>query len=409
MFFYARSKSFKFTPSSCIYSGVDILSKEPFIWSTTKILLICNINTHNELFLVYFFYNINMNKEKIINLRNKSRKIIKESNSNDRSFEYLNTIYNICEMKINTEFNLTDCISSFKISKTRFYKYSKKVLCNADISYKSRRPKNIKYHYPWEEIRKFVKRSLSNKKQKYYITKLTLLSRINKKFKVKISAPTFNKNINMRIYRKKPRIIKTYKRFEVMTPGYIQLDGVNINELELVNKKSKYHIYTAIEQYSRLTFAYCYDEKCRSNSIDFIKRSINFFNKNRIKIIHVRTDNGSEYVYTKKRTINGSVHKILSEFEVELHNKGISHDTIHPGFPNQNGKVERFNESLIREHLSYSYDNFENLKVKELNINLSSYMNHYNKERFHSILKKTPKEVIKNYIRFGEINNHVFI
>lgn len=249
---------------------------------------------------------------------------------------------------------------------------------------------------------------LANKKQKYYITKATILMRINKKFNINISSTTFYKQIDLSRYRKKKKKPISFKRFEIATPGYIQIDGINLNKKEYVNKKSRHHIYTAIDQYSRMTFAYCYDEKCRSNSIDFAKRAINYFQSKKIIVKHIRTDNGPEYVHTKKRLFNGKLHKIMSEFEILLHNLGISHDTIIPGFPNQNGKVERFNESLINEHINYMYDNYENQTIQEINKNLKSYIKYYNEQRFHTILKKTPQQVIKNYFIDGVINDHVF-
>lgn len=103
------------------------------------------------------------------------------------------------------------------------------------------------------------------------------------------------------------------------------------------------------------------------------------------------------------------LHKMMSDFEILLHRLGISHDTIIPGFPNQNGKVERFNESLVNEHINYMYDNYDSQNIHQINKNLKTYIKYYNEQRFHTILKKTPQQVIKNYFIDGVINNHVFV
>ena len=95
----------------------------------------------------------------------------------------------------------------------------------------------------------------------------------------------------------------------------------------------KYYQYTAIDEYSRVTFREMYDEHSTYSFLDFILKVIAFFP---FKIELVQTDNGSEWTNALL-----SNHPAPTLFEQALIDAGIEYKRIRIATPRHNGKVER--------------------------------------------------------------------
>ena len=98
----------------------------------------------------------------------------------------------------------------------------------------------------------------------------------------------------------------------------------------------QYYEFIAVDEYSRWTFRYMYEERSTYSARDFLIRFLNAFP---YKVYRVQTDNGSEF--TKQLWNDDKTD--LTLFEQELRDRGIVYQRIRPATPRHNGKVERQN------------------------------------------------------------------
>lgn len=340
-----------------------------------------------------------------MNKKHNYYKILRQiTNINSNSKDITNKvriIRQIIENHLYHQFNLNTSINNSPICKQTFYNYINKVSSNInDLKNKSRAPHKTRLKYCWDDIVSFA---IKKREQKYRDFKpdiRTLTNIVNNKFNIKVSHSQLSTQIQKRSKPSTIQLPQVYKKYEVWTLGYVQMDGINAHKHMRLNQKM--HIFTAIDQYSRSMFAYCYDEQTKSNAIDFLHRAKKYFATLGIKIKHVRTDNGLEWVnYKDKR-------KYLSSFQLALHNEFISHDTTQTGSPYQNGKVERLNQTMQNQLIKQLASKYKNLTVNQMNTKVENYIKYYNFEKYHSTLKKIPYEVVENFTKYGIINEHVF-
>ena len=94
-------------------------------------------------------------------------------------------------------------------------------------------------------------------------------------------------------------------------------------------------VHAAIDDHSRLAYAEIHDDEQAVTAVAFWVRAKAFFEAHGIEIRRVLTDNGSCY---RSRLFNA-----------ELAAAGIAHKYCRPYRPQTNGKVERFNRTLLDE------------------------------------------------------------
>ena len=97
-------------------------------------------------------------------------------------------------------------------------------------------------------------------------------------------------------------------------------------------EETRFYQYTCIDEASRERFLYWYDEHTPANTVDFIKRCIDYY---KYKPEEIQTDNGTEFTYNKERI------KVLHPMDEFCINNNIYHHKIRPRTPRYNGKVER--------------------------------------------------------------------
>ena len=119
-------------------------------------------------------------------------------------------------------------------------------------------------------------------------------------------------------------------------PGQkVQIDVKYVPRECAVDEK-QYYEFIAVDEYSRWTFRYMYEERSTYSARDFLIRFLNAFP---YKVYRVQTDNGSEF--TKQLWNDDKTD--LTLFEQELRDRGIVYQRIRPATPRHNGKVERQN------------------------------------------------------------------
>lgn len=134
--------------------------------------------------------------------------------------------------------------------------------------------------------------------------------------------------------KRRKRKNKPYKQAEF--PGQkVQID-VKYVPRECAADGKQYYEFIAVDEYSRWTYRYMYEEKSTYSARDFLIRFLDAFP---YKVYRVQTDNGSEF--TKQYLTDNK--DDLTLFEQELKERGIVYQRIRPATPRHNGKVERQN------------------------------------------------------------------
>ena len=121
-------------------------------------------------------------------------------------------------------------------------------------------------------------------------------------------------------------------------------------KVKLVEDK-RYYQYTCIDEASRERFLYGGMKDNTTNTVDFVKRSIEYFG---YKPKTIQTDNGIEFSYNQA-TINKE-----NPMEKSLKELDIRHKKIRPRTPGHNGKVERSHRK--DQERFYSYLKFYSLE-----------------------------------------------
>lgn len=146
--------------------------------------------------------------------------------------------------------------------------------------------------------------------------------------------------------------------------GWLQID------VKYVTLTGPYQ-YTATDCNTRLRFAKIYPEASPANSVDFVKRVIEFMPQ---QIIVVSTDNGSEFTYSGRPHVH-----VLHPLEVLLKARGIKQNLIPKGQPQYNGRVERSHRTDNEEF----YNLLKNQNPVEA---IESWLLTYNEMREHSAI-----------------------
>lgn len=94
-------------------------------------------------------------------------------------------------------------------------------------------------------------------------------------------------------------------------------------------------VHTAIDAYSRVAYVEVHNDETGPTCAAFFDRAIRWFGTIGVRVDAVLTDNAKNY--------------LGSHFNAVCADHGIEHRRIRPGRPQTNGKVERFNRTMLDE------------------------------------------------------------
>ena len=127
----------------------------------------------------------------------------------------------------------------------------------------------------------------------------------------------------------------------------------------------RYYQYTILDEATRQRFIFPYEELSAWNTVDFVRRAIEFFGYTPRKI---QTDNGIEFTYT---TQSRTREHFFDTFCRQAH---ILHQLIKPRTPRHNGKVERSHRNDEERFYKYlKFNNYQDLVTK-----MGEYLNRSN-------------------------------
>jgi transposase InsO family protein len=199
------------------------------------------------------------------------------------------------------------------------------------------------------------------------------IGRIIKKLKEKGKLPQHQKlsyyartgKLVIRTQKKTKKLrIKDYQ--SVKAGGLLQIDAITI----FIDGTKRY-IITAIDVYTKFTFAYSYRTLSSASARDFMEKLIM---ASPFNITHIQTDNGKEF------------HKYFRDY---VKNQSIIHFYNYPRCPKMNAFIENFNGLIQRQFINWHYQLLKD-DIKKFNIDLMDYLLWYNTKKQHSAIGKIP-------------------
>ena len=202
----------------------------------------------------------------------------------------------------------------------------------------------------------------------------------------------FYKGMNIKNTSKKKHNKKYNTPKNVGEKGQIDVKYVPTEcKSEVIPEDKKFYQYTYIEEATRERFLYWYEEHTPMNTVDFVKRLIEYLG---YRPKEIQTDNGVEFTYNKANIKKEHpLEKLLKEL-------GIKHHKIQPRTPQHNGKVERSHRNDNERF--YSYLKFYSLE--DLREQGKRYLKRSNNIPMAVLKYLTPKEKRAELEVFGMIN-----
>jgi transposase InsO family protein len=140
------------------------------------------------------------------------------------------------------------------------------------------------------------------------------------------------------------------------------------------------HVHSAIDAYSRLAYSEVHKDETSVTNIGFWRRAKAFFERYGITVERVLTDNGS--CYRSK------------DFAAELMHDAIKHTFTKPYKPQTNGKIERFNRTLLNEWAYARPYRSEAARIRALD----TWLHLYNHHRHHTAIGGPPISRVNNLV-----------
>ena len=138
------------------------------------------------------------------------------------------------------------------------------------------------------------------------------------------------------------------------------------------------HVHTAIDAYSRLAYSEFAGTENTINCVAFLERAVAWFAGHGITIERILTDNGNGYRSFAWRDLCAEL--------------GIEHTRTKPYSPATNGKVERFNRTLLDEWAYARVWKSEASRARALD----RWLHRYNHHRHHTAIGGPPSSLVNN-------------
>ena len=139
-------------------------------------------------------------------------------------------------------------------------------------------------------------------------------------------------------------------------------------------------VHSAIDAHTRLAYSEVHDDERATTAIAFWRRAQDFFESYGITVERVLTDNGS--CYRSK------------DFDRVLVGAAIIHTRTKPFHPQTNGKVERFNRTLLNEWAYARPYRSEAARTRALD----KWLHMYNHHRYHTAIGGPPVSRVNNLV-----------
>ena len=143
------------------------------------------------------------------------------------------------------------------------------------------------------------------------------------------------------------------------------------------------YIHTAIDAYSRLAYSEFAGKENKVNCVAFLARAVAWFAAQGITIERILTDNGNGY-------ISHDWKRLCAEL-------GITHTRTRAFHPATNGKVERFNRTLLDE---WAYARTWTSDAQRTRT-LDRWLHRYNHHRHHTAIGGPPTSRVTNLATYN--------
>jgi transposase InsO family protein len=139
------------------------------------------------------------------------------------------------------------------------------------------------------------------------------------------------------------------------------------------------YVHSMVDDHSRLAYSEIHPAEDGASAAAFLERAIRFFADHQIRIERVLTDNAFCYRH-------------CNDWHLLLDEHGIGHRLIQPYRPQTNGKVERFNRTLLDEwaYASIFTSNHDRSRA------LTAWLERYNYQRKHTAIGAPPVSRVNN-------------
>lgn len=167
--------------------------------------------------------------------------------------------------------------------------------------------------------------------------------------------------------------IRAARELKEKYPGSL----VQIDTKHLYVLGRRFYLFCAVDCKTRYGFVSILPTGSSASGAEFLLQVVKYFP---FKVEAVQTDNGSEY---------------LLNFHQKTCELGLTHFFSEPSCPKQNGRVERFIQTVTYEYFNHQVDLLDDLG--EINKRCEEFNLKYNFFRFHRALGyKTPAEALEN-------------
>jgi transposase InsO family protein len=181
---------------------------------------------------------------------------------------------------------------------------------------------------------------------------------------------------------------EAHGEFESECPGYcVAQDTFYVGTLKGVGRVYQ---QTAIDTYSKVSFAKLYDRKTPLTSADLLNdRVVPFFEGHDLVVSRVLTDRGTEYCGRPES----------HDYELYLAIENIDHTRTKVKSPQTNGICERFHKTVLEEFYRVAFRKKLYAGIEALQLDLDGWIKAYNEERPHQgrwCFGKTPIQTFLN-------------